>query len=212
MVKDGVSRGFGTNLRQAMVKNSGNRFVAFLSGGAVTALLQSSTATTLILISFIKSGYLPAAIALAAIIGADVATTLVAQILTFDLKWLSPVLITGGFFIYSVFQTKGRERHIGRALLGVGLMLLALTLIRETSEPLKESEVLPLILQPLDKEPLLAVAVAAALTYVLHSSLAVILLFAAMAGNHLITLDLGFHLVLGTNIGGALIPFFDTYS
>jgi phosphate:Na+ symporter len=211
MVKTGITRAYGTSLRQMIVKNVNNRCVALLSGAAVTALLQSSTATALILIGFIKSGFIPTYIALAAIIGADIATTLVAQVLTFDLSWLSPVLLTGGIIIYTIYERSGRERHIGRAIIGLGLMLLSLTLIRETSQPLQHSDVLPLILKPLTDEPMLAVVFAALLTYVLHSSLAAILLFATLAMNNIISLDLGLHLVLGANLGGAFIPFIATY-
>lgn len=211
MVKNGVTRAFGTSLRLAIAKGAGNRFVACFSGAAVTAVLQSSVATTLILISFIKSGFVTTTVGLAAVIGADIATTLVAQLLTFDLRWLSPVLLTGGIVIYNVYQKAGRERHIGRAIIGIGLMLLSLTMIRQISEPLQHSEVLPLILQPLQNEPLVAIVFAAIFTYLLHSSLAAILLFAAFATHNIISLDLGLYLVVGANLGGALIPFAATF-
>ncbi len=212
LVKNGVTRAYGTSLRLAIAKSTRNRFTACLSGAAVTFVLQSSVATTLILVSFIKSGFISTTVGLAAVIGADIATTIVAQLLTFDLSWLSPVLLTGGIVIYNIYQRAGRERHIGRAIIGVGLMLLALTMIRHTSEPLQNSSVLPLILHPLNNEPMLAVAFAALLTYMLHSSLAAILLFSTFAAHNIVTLDLGLHLVLGANLGGALIPFVATYS
>jgi phosphate:Na+ symporter len=212
MVKKGVTRAYGTSLRLSIARSTKNRFSACLSGAAVTTVLQSSVATTLILVSFLKSGFIAVPVALAAVIGADIATTLVAQLLTFDLSWLSPVLLTGGIVIYNVFQGAGRERHIGRAIIGIGLMLLALTMIRQTSAPLQHSDVLPLILQPLNNEPLLAIVFAAILTYLLHSSLAAILIFSAFAAHSIISLDLGLHLVLGANLGGALIPLVATMS
>lgn len=212
MVKNGVTRAYGTTLRQLIIKNVKNRFVAVLSGAGVTFLLQSSVATSLILISFIKSGFLTVPIALAAMIGADVATTFVAQVLTFDLSWLSPVLLTGGIVIYTIYERSGRERHIGRAFIGVGLMLLSLTMIRETSQPLQHSDVLPLILRPLESEPLLAIVFAALFTYFLHSSLAAILLFATLALHDIIDVRLALYLVLGANLGVSFIPFVATYA
>ncbi|MCC7304807.1 MAG: Na/Pi cotransporter family protein [Alphaproteobacteria bacterium] len=211
MVKNSITRAYGTSLKHAIVTGAQNRFAACFAGAVVTAFLQSSTATALIIISFIKSGFVPTATALAAIIGADISTTLVAQILTFDLSWLSPILITAGTVVYSFYSRGGRIRHLSRAAFGVGLLLLALALIREASVPLKESTVLPLILGPLDKEPVLAIFFAAIFTYCIHSSLATILLFATLAAHGIIPLHLALFLVLGANMGGAFIPFVATY-
>lgn len=210
MVKIGFSRAYGTNLRQAIAAGTKNRFLAFASGAIVTALLQSSTATILISTSFVKKGFMTVAAALAVIIGADVATTLVAQVLTFDLSWLSPVLISSGIMMYNFYEDGGRGRHIARAMIGVGLMLLSLTLIREVSQPLKTSEVLPLILQPIENEPMLGIVFAALFTWLIHSSLATVLLFSTMAAHNIISLKLAITLVLGANLGSALIPFVAT--
>lgn len=205
MVKTGFSRAYGTNLRHTISQGTKSRISAFAAGAAVTALLQSSTASILITLSFVKKGFMTVTAALAVIIGADVATTLVAQVLTFDLRWLSPVMLSSGVLIFSFYEHGGRTRHIARVMIGMGLMLLSLTLIREISQPLKTSEVLPLILNPLEKEPILAVCFAALFTWAIHSSLATVLLFATMVGNHVISLELGFALVLGANVGSALI-------
>jgi phosphate:Na+ symporter len=211
MVKNSLSRAYGTNLRQVIVKSAGNRFTAFASGAAVTALLQSSTATILILVSFIKNGFISAPLAFAAILGADVSTTIVAQILSMDLSWLSPVMMAVGVIAYMNFERSGRERHVARAIIGIGLLLLALTLIRQTIAPLKDSEEFAMILAPLQNEAGLAIAVAALMTWMLHSSLAAVLIFAAFAAHGLISMDLGFHFVLGANLGGALVPLMATY-
>jgi phosphate:Na+ symporter len=210
MVKTGFSRAYGTNLRHTIAQGTKSRISAFAAGAAVTALLQSSTASILITLSFVKKGFMTVTAALAVIIGADVATTLVAQVLSFDLHWLSPVMLSSGVLIFSFYEHGGRTRHLARVMIGIGLMLLSLTLIRETSEPLKHSEVLPLILAPLENEPILAVCFAALFTWAIHSSLAAVLLFATMTGNEVISMQLGFALVLGANIGSALIPFVAT--
>lgn len=210
MIKNGISRAYGTSLRQIIVKGTKNRFLAALSGMAVTAVMQSSIATTLIVVSFFSSGFISIAMALAVVIGADVSTTLLAQILSLDLNWLSPVLLSVGIITYNIYERSGRERHIARAVIGIGLLTLSLTLIRQILEPLKDSAELPMLLAPLEHEPLLALALGAIITIMLHSSLAAILVFSAFASHSLIAVDLGLHLVLGANMGAAIIPFIAT--
>lgn len=212
MVKFGFTRAFGVSLRRIIAVGLGNRSTAFLSGAAVTAMLQSSTATALLLISFTKKQALPLGVLLAAMIGADVSTTLVAQVLTFDLSFLSPALLVIGIAGHMIYEHGGRKRHIFRLTIGLGLILLALTLIREASAPLKNSDTLPLILAPLENDPVLAVLVAALITWLIHSSLASVLLFASFASHNIIDLQLGLLLILGANIGGALIPFIATFN
>jgi phosphate:Na+ symporter len=210
MIKNGVSRAYGTNLRQIIVKGTKNRFQAMLSGMAVTAVMQSSIATTMIVVSFFGSGFITLSMALAVIIGADISTSLLTQVLVFDLHWLSPVLLSVGIITYKMYERSGRERHIARVFIGIGLLTLSLTLIREILEPLKGSQELAMILAPLEYEPLLALVMGLIITMMLHSSLAAILVFSAFAGHHLIAIDLGLYLVLGANIGSAMIPFMNT--
>lgn len=211
MVRMGFSRAYGTSLRRIIALGTGNRFTAFFSGAIVTALLQSSTATAFILTSFAKKKLLALPAALAVIIGADVSTTLVAQVLSFDISWLSPAFLIAGVVLHMMYEKGGRHRHIARILIGLGLMLLSLSLIRAAAGPIKLSATLPLILGPLESDPILAVIVATILTYIIHSSLASVLLFASLAASHVIDLNLGMMLVLGANVGGAFVPFVATY-
>ena len=211
MVRMGFTRAYGTSLRQVIAASTDNRFKAFAAGAAVTALLQSSTATAFILTSFAKKRMITLTAALAVMIGADVSTTLVVQLLSFDLSWLSPALLVIGVVTHMFFETGGRHKHIARILIGLGLMLLSLSLIRAAALPIKMSPTLPLILGPLENDPVLAIIVAAIITYIIHSSMAAVLLFAAMAASHVIDLQLGLLLVLGANIGGAFVPFIATY-
>ena len=98
MVRTGVTRSFGAELRRLLALSSKSRLIGFLSGFAVTGALQSGTATTLIITSFASKGLLTGAAALAIILGADVGTTVVVQVLSFDLSWLSPLLVAAGVF------------------------------------------------------------------------------------------------------------------
>ncbi len=212
MIKLGFTRAYATSLQRVIATNTSNRIKAFLAGMGVTAILQSSTATTMICASFASKKMIGTAAGLAVIIGADVSTTLVAQVLTFDLSWLTPMLLLTGVVMHHKFEHRGRKKHIARALIGLGLVLLSLSIIKESALPLGQSETLPIILQPLEKEPILALLVAGLLTWLLHSSLASVLIIASFASSGLINLNLGFLLVLGANLGGAIIPYAMTFS
>ena len=207
MLKNGVTRACGTSLQQAIARSTDNRITAFFAGLGVTALLQSSTATAMICASFASKQMIGTAAALAVVIGADISTTLVAQLLTFDLSWLMPVLLIAGVALHHRYEHAGYKRHLSRTLIGLGLVLLSLSLIKQSALPLRESEILPVILKPLENEPVLAILVAGALTWLLHSSLATVLIIASFATGGLINMKLGLLLVLGANLGGAIVPY-----
>jgi phosphate:Na+ symporter len=203
MVRTGMMRAFGGDLRRAIGLGLRNRFTSFLVGIGVTGAVQSSTATALMTASFAERGLMSTAPALAVMLGADVGTALVAQALSFDVRWLSPVLILLGFVAFSSL-TATRWRDAGRAIVGLGLMLLALRLVVESSQPLQHSVVLQEVLGALAGEPVLALLVGAGLTWLAHSSLAIILMVMSMASAGLIPLPLALALVLGANLGGGL--------
>ncbi len=148
MVQTGMVRGFGGELRQVLRAALGDRIRAFGSGLAITALLQSSTATALMLAGFLSSGFVLLPTALAATLGANVGTTLIVQALTFDLSAVIPALILTGVFL---FRRSGRTRtrDLGRVAVGLGLILLALRLMTELLTSVKQSEALNVcIFQP----------------------------------------------------------------
>jgi len=169
MVRIGISEGWGSEIRST----------AFLSGLGVTMLLQSSSATALLTSSFSGQGILTTATALAVLLGADVGTTLVAQILTFDLSAISPVMIAIGVAMFT-YSSGGRKRDVGRLVLGLGMMLLALKLIVAASLPMRESLIIQQIFVALGEDLVLAVIFAAIIAWASHSSLATVLLIIAL--------------------------------
>ncbi len=175
----------------------------------MTALLQSSMATTLIVTAFAGQGLLNASTGLAIILGADVGTTLVAQLISLDLTMLTPISMVLGYIFYSM-EHSGRIKNIGRVLIGLALMLMALAWIRESAAPLKASETLPLILKPLDSDPFFAILLAALFTWIAHSSLAIVLLIMSLVASGVLPLALGLYMVLGANIGGTIAPLIST--
>lgn len=203
MVRTGITRSFGAELRRVLSASAENRVRALFAGFAVTAALQSSTATAMIISSFAGRGMIAGAAALAIMLGADVGTTIVVQALSFDLGWLSPVLLAIGVFGF-LSGEGSKRRNLSRTAIGLGLLLLSLKLISLASAPLREAETASLILAPLASEPMLAILLAALITWMAHSSVAIVLLVMSLAALQVLPLQLAMVLVLGANLGGAI--------
>jgi phosphate:Na+ symporter len=209
MVRIGITDAWGSEVRSALGASLSNRFKAFFTGLGVTVLLQSSSATALLTASFSGQGIINTGPALAVLLGADVGTTLVAQVLTFDLSVLSPMLIAIGVAMYT-YSDSGRSRDIGRLVLGIGMMLLALKLILAASTPMRESAIVQSIFSSLGNDLILAVIVAALIAWMAHSSLATVLLIITLASTGALDPSVAFAFVLGANIGSAIPPFIAT--
>lgn len=203
MVRTGVLRAFGAELRHFLRVSLRNRFAAFAAGLGVTAILQSSTATAIVAASFAGRGLVETAPALAVMLGADLGTSLVAQVLSLDVHWLAPLLILVGVTVYlGAFVSVYRE--LGRVAIGLGLMLLALRLLLLASAPMREAVIVKELFGALTGEPLIAILVAALLTWLAHSSLAIVLLIMSLAGAGVLPVSSACVLVLGANLGGAI--------
>jgi phosphate:Na+ symporter len=205
MVQTGVQRAFGLRLRVVLARALRHRLGAFLAGLGVTAALQSSTATGLMAAGFAASGVVGLVPALAVMLGANVGTTLIVQLLSFDVAFLSPMLILAGFLLFR--RPAGTRPHdLGRAIIGLGLMLLALRQVMELMAPLEQSATLRELLRMISVMPLLAVLLAAVLTWAMHSSVAVVLLVMSLVGHGIVPPEAAFALVLGANLGSAANP------
>jgi len=209
MVRTGVTRSFGAELRRALALSARSRVGAFFAGLGVTTAIQSATATAVIVSSFASQNLVPSIAALAMMLGADVGTAIVVQILTFDVSFLSPALIAIGVFTF-LGNEKARRRNLGRIAIGLGLVLLSLKLIVLASVPLRETEIVAQLMYPLSSEPVLAVVIVALLTWLSHSSVAVILLTASLAATQVIGVQFALYLVLGANLGGAITAYMMT--
>jgi len=205
MVRTGVTRAFGAAIRRVLAASTRDRMRAFGTGLVITGFVQSSTATTLIVSSFAARGLIAGAAALAMVLGADVGSTIAAQILSFDLGPLAFLAIGGGVF---AFMGSGRERprHVARMAIGLGLMLLALKLIGQASDPMHQSAALATVLGALAGEPVLALIAGALVTWAAHSSLAIVLVIASLAATGVVGAPLAAALILRANVGGALAP------
>ena len=203
MVSTGVQRGFGTSLRRALERNLGDRWRAFFTGIGITALLQSSTAVGLMATSFTAAGVIALAPALAVMLGANVGTALVAQALSFNVSSVAPPLVLCGVLTFR-WSRGSRARNVGRAVIGLGLMLMALALLQHTLGPFENTPLLRSFVQALAADPILAVVLAALLTWGCHSSVVIVLVVGSLAASQVIGPTETLALVLGANLGGAM--------
>lgn len=205
MVQSGIQRAYGGRLQSILGAALGRPWRAVLAGLGVTAVLQSSTATALMVGSFAAAGLVGLAPALAAMLGANLGTALLVQALSFDMAWLSPLLILAGVI---AFRRAGRTRtrDLARVAIGLGLMLLALALLGATLAPVERSAGLREVLAVLADMPLVLVLMAAILAWAAHSSVAGVLFVAALAGGGSLPPEAAVAMVLGANLGTALNP------
>ena len=209
LVRTGILRVFGANLRQILARSISNRFTAALSGVGVTALVQSSTATSLIVSSFVGQGLVSLPLALAVMLGADVGTSLMAVVFSFDLSWLSPLCIFVGVVLF-ISRPETNAGRFGRVLIGLGLMLMALKLVSVSTQVLTQAPAVRALLETLGSDLLLEITVGAFLAVVSYSSLAVVLLTATLVGTSVISPDVALGLVLGANLGSGLLAVITT--
>lgn len=209
MVHSGILRAFGPDLRRLLGKALSNRVSAFAAGLGLTALLQSSTATTaLITSSFAAEGLVSLAAALAIMLGANVGTTLIVQVLSFNIAAVAPVLFVLGLVAFRS-GPRSRIKDIGRVCIGLGLMLLSLHILLDTLAPAESAPGVRVMMAAITGDPVLCIVIAALVTWAVHSSVASVLLIMSLAYSQFISPYAALALVLGANLGSAVNPVFE---
>src|SRR3981189_2970280 len=208
MVHSGILRAFGPDLRRLLAGALRNRFAAFAAGLGLTALLQSSTATALITSSFAAEGLVGLVPALAIMLGANVGTTLIVQVLSFDIASVAPVLFVLGLIAFRT-GPRSRIKDIGRVFIGLGLMLLSLHILLDTLAPAENAPGVRVFMNAITGDPVLCILFAAIVTWLVHSSVASVLLIMSLAYAHFVTPYAALALVLGANLGSAINPVFE---
>jgi phosphate:Na+ symporter len=204
MVQTGVQRAFGARLRGALGRALRNRLKAFLAGASVTAILQSSTATGLMITGFAAGGLVELVPALAVMLGANVGTTLIVQVLSFNVNEAAPALILIGMLMFQ--RATAGPRDFGRVLIGLGLILMALNEFVTVLSPYESVPTIRQLLGAISTQPVLDVMLAAGLTWAMHSSVAVVLVIMSFAAKGTVPPEAAFALVLGANLGTAINP------
>jgi phosphate:Na+ symporter len=208
MVHSGILRAFGPDLRRLLSKALKDRFSAFAAGLGLTALLQSSTATALITSSFAAEGLVSLVPALAIMLGANVGTTLIVQVLSFNISAVAPILFIIGLLAFRN-GPRSRIKDLGRVSIGLGLMLLSLHILLDTLAPAESAPSVRVLMNAITGDPVLCILIGAIVTWAAHSSVASVLLIMSLAYSHFISPPAAFALVLGANLGSAINPVFE---
>lgn len=204
MVRTGVERSQELRLRRLLRESKAGRLRAAAIGAGIAVVLQSSTAVALLAAGFAASGALTISTGLALMLGADLGSALVVQVLSVDIYWIIPILLMAGGLLF--FRGQGRQwRQGGRVMIGIALVLVSLQTIAEATGPLRSAELLPGIVAYLRGDLVTAFLIGAAFTWLVHSSVATMLLIATLAMHGVVPIELGLPLVLGVNVGGGLI-------
>jgi phosphate:Na+ symporter len=209
MVQSGIQRAFGPQLRRLLSRALGDRFRAFAAGLGITAILQSSTATGLMTSSFAARGLVGLVPALAVMLGANLGTTLIVQILSFDIGRVAPLFVLIGVILFRR-GTHSQPRDLGRVAIGLGLMLFALVQLLAIMQPYEDTPSLRLLMGSIATQPLIDVIIAAVLTWAAHSSVAIVLFIVSLSGTGVVPPEAAFALVLGANLGTALNPLLES--
>ena len=205
MVQSGILRAFGSDLRRLLSKALASRYPAFLAGLGLTTALQSSTATALMTASFATQGLVGLVPALAILLGANVGTTLIVQILSFNVAAAAPALFVIGLVAFRS-APRSRVKDLGRVSIGLGLILLALHILLDTLAPAESAPAMRALLGAITADPVMCILLAGALTWAAHSSVATVLLIMSLAYSQFVTPEAAMALVLGANLGSAINP------
>lgn len=206
LVRTGVERAFSTQLRLWLRRSNDSRFLAAVTGGGAAVVLQSATAVAILTAGFVGTGALAVPAGLAILMGADVGSALVAQILLVRLPFLVPLLLLCGVAIFLRGQSR-RLRQTGRIFIGLALIFISLDLIRGASAPLTGNAAAGAVMEYLSGDPITAFVLAALFTWLVHSSVAAILLFVTLVGQGLMPVAVATAMVLGANLGGSIIAY-----
>lgn len=204
MVRTGFERASGPALRRAISRAASGRVIGVFSGMSVAVLSQSATAVAVLAAGFATSGILTTAAGLTVLLGADLGSALVVQFLVFDLSWLVPLLLAVGAWLFLKVERR-TAKQTGRILVGIALVLISLQMIGESTAPLKQAQFMPQIAAYLASDAFTALAVGALLAFLMHSSVATVLMIAAFAQKAGLPLEAAIPLVLGANIGAGVV-------
>jgi len=211
LVRTGVERGFKTQLRQWLRQSGRNRFYAAGSGVGAAVLLQSSTAVAVLVSNFLSKGGLSVAAGLAILLGADLGSALVSQILLVQQDFLIPLFLLIGVMLF-LRCANSNLSQVGRILIGLSLILMSLDMIRLATGSMVVNPSTQVIMEYLGRDQFTAFFIGASFAWMVHSSVAAVLLFVTLAGQSILPPPAAAAMVLGANLGGSFIAYVLTLS
>jgi len=189
----------GDGMRTVLARLTSNRFMGALTGALVTAIIQSSSVTTVLVVGFTTAGLMSFAQSIGIIMGANIGTTITAQIVAFKVTKAALLMIAVGF-AFLFFSKKDTLRHYGGILMGLGLVFFGMTVMSDAMQPLRSYQPF-LDLMITMENPFVGIVVAMAFTALIQSSSATTAIVIVMAGQGFITLPAGIALAFGANVG-----------
>ena len=198
-MSDGLKKAAGNQMRKILATLTKNRVIAMVVGAFVTMIIQSSSATTVMLVSFVQAQLMTYVQSIGIILGANIGTTITAQLVAFKLTDYALLMITVGFAL-TMFSKKDSLRHIGEALLGFGILFFGMKIMSDSMKPLRSFEPFIDMMKGLEN-PFFGLMIGAAFTALIQSSSAFTGIVIVLAQQGLLTLEAGIPLILGANIG-----------
>lgn len=199
MMSNGLEAAAGNKMKQILEKLTANRFLGVLVGAGITAVIQSSSATTVMVVGFVNSGMMTLKQAVWIIMGANIGTTITGQLIALDVGQLAPLFAFCGVALI-VFVKKQKVHHYGLIVAGLGILFIGMEMMSGAMMPLRESEAFVSLMTKFSN-PVLGILAGAVFTAVIQSSSASVGILQALAGSGLIGLSNAVYVLFGQNIG-----------
>ena len=198
-MSDGLKKAAGNQMRKILATLTKNRVIALFVGAFVTMIIQSSSATTVMLVSFVQAQLMTYVQSIGIILGANIGTTITAQLVAFKLTDYALLMIAVGFAL-TMFSKKEALKHVGEAVLGFGILFFGMKIMSDSMRPLRSFEPFIDMMRGLEN-PIYGLMIGAAFTALIQSSSAFTGIVIVLAQQGLLTLEAGIPMVLGANIG-----------
>lgn len=200
MMGDGLENAAGNKLKTILEKVTTNPVIGILVGAAVTCVIQSSSATTVMVVGFVNAGLMNLFQATGIIMGANIGTTITAQLIAFKLTAIAPIFVGIGTLIV-MFSKGKRNREIGNIILGFGILFVGMEFMGNAMSPLKTSPEFKLLMNSVGKNWILGMLIGLGMTAIIQSSSATTGILVAMAGTGAIDMNIAIPYIFGCNIG-----------
>ncbi|MCT4583314.1 MAG: Na/Pi cotransporter family protein [Peptostreptococcaceae bacterium] len=200
LMGSGLQKSAGSKLKQIIELLTSNKYMGVLVGTFVTAIIQSSSATTVMVVGFVNAGIMQLSQAIGVIMGANVGTTITAQLVSFKLTDFAPVAVGIGMIIY-LFTSKEKNKQMAEILIGFGILFIGMDFLKDAVHPLREIDAFKDMLASFSHNPILGILMGFGLTVTVQSSSASMGILLALASTGMITIEAALPILYGENIG-----------